>query len=966
MICNRRGIAVGLFSWFVLTGLTASGQPIVQRTPMPEFTGERVYVRDVPDTLQALPRVIRELERIGPQTYFVVAIRTAGAQGATAYSDQLFQEWTSQATAKGLRLDPDRSVILLIAVDDHRAAVHSGTLLRERFGLDPKTAQGLIADHFAPLAREQKYFEAAASLLAAIQNTVARIDNETASVQPGTELSPVPGPAAVPPVMRETSPRQTAATSQSPTARQTGSRAGDLAWALIASVVAVGLIAAFLVWMGRRRARHNVEAKIKGFKQQAVAVMDHLDALKARLKSLPIEDPDFKEPMAGATLAMYEQAQSQFTGLWDRWLEVMDILDKAQAMAQKDSALGSQKLKEADKLVSDSKVFEQIEAQSKEVAATVDRLNQAHEAARAIADDVAGRRKEVGDAIQRVDKEGLPTTPYKPEIDGISAQAQQAGVILTPDPIGAQQVFDQARGRAAALRDRIVQILERFAEGREVSAALVALAAKVAEQRRQGLRLDEEGGNPDHASARAAQRLEALGQAAHAGDPGGALQHLDEAQAGLKEAQHALDSVLEARDTARRDLPDRQRETRRLREAMGQYEAFEAELARDFADSSWQAVAGHLGQARALLETFDRKTDEAAAAATPEAQHYLHAARLLGQVAQEQQAVFQLMAGVADQLNALRALREQSQSAARNLEDRQHAVERFIRHNDQAIGSTARATLESAERSRRQVEGLMREPRPDWPRIRDLLARVHEEYAAAESQAQADLQVYQQLAAEFERVRRDAERVRAFLQGHEEDRLAANQHYQSAEEALSHVQGDSGSSGGEWARLLEMVRGADADLQRSEQLAREDIRLARQAESEIDEAARVLRQARGYFAMGVTLGTAGADSALDQAQRCYHSQDYEQAIRAAAGAIREVRQAQADAAQQVHLRQMQLEAGRRRHAAAAAVGGMAAAVTAASRAPAAGLPETGTGPAAAPEAATASGAWSSETAEGSW
>src|SRR4029079_7729496 len=188
----------------------------------------------------------------------------------------------------------------------------------------------------------------------------------------------------------------------------------DLVWALMASLVAVGLIAAGLIWLARRRARNSVEGKIKEFKKRAVDVMDRLDVLKARLKKLPIEDPDFKEPMSGETLAMYEQTQTRLTGLWDRWLEVMDVLDKAQALAKKDSALGMQKLKEADTLVSDSKVFEQIEEQSKAVTASMDQLNQAHETARSMVDEVVAEQKEITARIEKVDKEGLPTVPYKP------------------------------------------------------------------------------------------------------------------------------------------------------------------------------------------------------------------------------------------------------------------------------------------------------------------------------------------------------------------------------------------------------------------------------------------------------------------------------------------------------------------------------------------------------------------------
>ena len=164
-----------------------------------------------------------------------------------------------------------------------------------------------------------------------------------------------------------------------------------------------------------------MEGKIKEYKKKAVDVMDQLDTLKARLKQLPTEDPDFKEPMAGETLAMYEQTQTQLTGLWDRWLEVMDVLDKAQALAKKDTALGTEKLKEAEKLVSDSKVFEQIEAQSKACSASMDQLNQAHENARSAADVVVASQKEIQTRVEKVEKEGLPTVPYKPEIDGIAA-----------------------------------------------------------------------------------------------------------------------------------------------------------------------------------------------------------------------------------------------------------------------------------------------------------------------------------------------------------------------------------------------------------------------------------------------------------------------------------------------------------------------------------------------------------------
>src|SRR5208282_2217757 len=178
----------------------------------------------------------------------------------------------------------------------------------------------------------------------------------------------------------------------------------QMLFALLASLVAVGLIVAALIWLARHRTRSTVESKIKQYKKNAVDVMDRLDALKARLKKLPVEDPDFKEPISGETLAVYQKIEGNLTGLWDRWLEVMDTLDKAQALAQKDSALGTEKLKEAEKLVSDSHIFEQIEEQSKACVASMDRLNQAHENARSAAEVVAGSQKEIHERVEHVEK----------------------------------------------------------------------------------------------------------------------------------------------------------------------------------------------------------------------------------------------------------------------------------------------------------------------------------------------------------------------------------------------------------------------------------------------------------------------------------------------------------------------------------------------------------------------------------
>ena len=445
-----------------LVFLAGSARPAAaqERTPIPEYTGDRVYIKDVPDVYQFVHKTIKELERSSPQSYFVVVVKSAGSgpDPATRYVDELYETWRDQARAKGLKLDPQRSVITLVAIDNRKVAVHAGSYLSEHFGLRKARMAVLIDQAFLPWARDGMYPEAVASLLGAINNEVAKEDGKTAAVKtstpPRVKFSEPDLATAAEPQNSLVTPGNTgksAAQVAVPAGKEAAAQAGiqnQMLLALAASLVAVGLIVAALIWLARHRTRSTVESKIKQYKKNAVDVMDRLDALKARLKKLPVEDPDFKEPISGATLAVYQEIEGNLTGLWDRWLEVMDALDKAQALAKKDTALGTEKLKEAEKLVSDSKVFEQIEVEAQKCAAGMDELNQAHESARSAADAVVVSQREILTGVEKVEKEGLPSVPYKPEIDGIAAQAARAKEILTPDPIGARQTLDKAQERA--------------------------------------------------------------------------------------------------------------------------------------------------------------------------------------------------------------------------------------------------------------------------------------------------------------------------------------------------------------------------------------------------------------------------------------------------------------------------------------------------------------------------------------
>src|SRR5271165_3778696 len=173
---RRQILVLILFTELVLLA-GSTGQAVAQeRTPIPEYTGDRVYIKDVPGSYESLNETIKQLERSSPQSYFVVVVRSAGPgpDSATRYVDELSDTWSKQARAKGLKLDPERSVITLVAIDDRKVAVHTGSFLREHAGLQKGTVDALIDQAFIPLALKGKYPEGIASLLARIEDQVAK------------------------------------------------------------------------------------------------------------------------------------------------------------------------------------------------------------------------------------------------------------------------------------------------------------------------------------------------------------------------------------------------------------------------------------------------------------------------------------------------------------------------------------------------------------------------------------------------------------------------------------------------------------------------------------------------------------------------------------------------------------------------------------------------------------------------
>jgi uncharacterized membrane protein YgcG len=137
-------------------------------SPLPEFDGRRVHVVDTDDVFSSLENQIAQVEKQSRQTYFVVVVKWIGGEGQIVpATDRLYSAWRDQASRKGLAFDPERSVLIVLAVDNRELAVHPGRTLAAGYGLaGERIDREIVQPHFVPRAREG---DPAGGLLAMIQ-----------------------------------------------------------------------------------------------------------------------------------------------------------------------------------------------------------------------------------------------------------------------------------------------------------------------------------------------------------------------------------------------------------------------------------------------------------------------------------------------------------------------------------------------------------------------------------------------------------------------------------------------------------------------------------------------------------------------------------------------------------------------------------------------------------------------------
>ncbi|GIW89432.1 MAG: hypothetical protein KatS3mg108_3756 [Isosphaeraceae bacterium] len=671
-------------------------------------------------------------------------------------------------------------------------------------------------------------------------------------------------------------------------------------------------------WFLARQSRQRADRRVREFRRRATELMEKLDGVKERHRLLPVSDPDYTEPLEGATLERYTAVQEAIGRLWSRWLEAMDRLEQAQRILRKAPMFGVQTVREAERVVEDLKPLDEIERDVPVVSAELDLLGEAHEQARA-------RKERIDDVLKQLDQKidglgGLGVKPgaYDAEAEAVARAMEEVKGRLASDPLTAAERWAEVAGRAERLLERVEKVRGLAERARRLEADGETLKEAVAKARGEGLRLDESGGNPDSAIEQAERARREAQAALDAGDPEMAGARLDESAKSLAEGAAILERVRQARRFVAAELKARREEQEALRAALESARGEAEALARGHALRAWREVADVVSWAEGVLERLPGRIAEAEAWGSEPAQRYLAARARLEDVGREQREVRTRLEALGRRRAELEAVRADVEAGLRDFQERLGELLKRVDERAAEVGQEARAGLRELVEASRRLARDAQAGRPDWPALQGQLAQAREELAIVGERVEGDIEAHGQLGREVARLRPRLEELGERLRREDKDRPPSNLRYRAAVEALARAEQEAARGSTDWPRLLGWVREAAEELDQAEALVQEDLRLARQAESELDSAERALRTARGFAVLGVTADTRAAAAQLEQARAALEGQDYEQAVQLATAAEQAARRALHAAEREAADRKYQIERQRRRRAAESA------------------------------------------------
>ena len=179
---NLPAQVVGKPVFVILLALASLKSSVFAQTGRHEFTGQRVVVSGVPsEEWQALEVRISAVESQSKQTYYAVIVNSTGngANATVQYTDELYADWMRTAAKKNIALDPRRSVLVVLGIQNRQLSVHAGSELQRDYGLHGQTIdRQLVSPYFIPEAKAGNYVQGLSTLVDKIDEWIRKVDQQ--------------------------------------------------------------------------------------------------------------------------------------------------------------------------------------------------------------------------------------------------------------------------------------------------------------------------------------------------------------------------------------------------------------------------------------------------------------------------------------------------------------------------------------------------------------------------------------------------------------------------------------------------------------------------------------------------------------------------------------------------------------------------------------------------------------------
>ena len=595
-------------------------------------------------------------------------------------------------------------------------------------------------------------------------------------------------------------------------------------WAAIA-LFGGGAATAGTMWWKRRKQRSAVNKDLQRFKSQVVEISDTLDALQHRHKMLPFTDDDFTAPMAGQTLAEYENVQDSLNLYRERWLKLMDIWDASQKIVEEGGK--QEEFEQAQAMLKNVGLVKELEDIRRACEQPLDGLAEAHEIVHAALAAMNSDGVQIKEHLEKLQSANIHVARLQRREQDTLELINQGQSSAAADPIGAMEFLQQARTRVDRLLADTSAALQNLQLAAQLEQTLAELDDSVSARQREGHLFAEPNASPIPHLDFARERLQSGQDQLTHGDIDQAAQSLAAASEATSSATDCIAAAERMRRDGANELAARRHMLNDLDKEITAARLTLSELERNFAAESWLSVADNADHAAEMTAQLQQSLADAEQALAPDVQHYARADRVLQLVDRQAPEINEVIQAIRNRLDELTAIRMDCESRHTALQTESRALNAQLQqHQDDRPLSNHRYDL--ARKRLEDVSDRMARGATNWQFIHQHLQYCADDFEQVRHLLEEDLRKAQEARSEIAEADSEIRRIRSFYQsGISADVTKARLRLNDAQRSLERQ---------EYERSVEIANAAeqiardihDDAIRRAEEREREQRRIRQQ------------------------------------------------------------------------------------------------------------------------------------------